>query len=474
ISITVLLGVLLIAIVSTKNFTKIVDDDIINISKLSSAMIAAEINGSLEGPIFVGQTMANDLFLKEWLSREGTADAKDQDGETVRRYLAEYSEQYGYDSVFLISARTGTYYFQGGVNKIVDESDPHDVWYYNFISSGKTYDLDVDVDEISGNQQTVFVNCRIEDGQGELLGVAGVGIRMSRLQELLKKHEGEYEMKAFLMDREGLVQVDSAPDNIETVNFFSEPKALAIKDRILANETSMELFWKSGQGSGYCLVTQYIERLDWYLVVQKNAEKVRAVLDVHKQETVILAVITIAVVLVLISRMVGKYGSGLVRAASIDGVTGLPNNKMFRQSFQNNVGRPGCGRGKLFIYDIDNFKSINDSQGHLYGNTVLGSVSRVARSTVGNRGIVARWGGDEFVGVIYGGGTETRTLVEALVKNISEIATPNGTPITISIGATELTAGVSFGELLHQADAAMYHAKKNGKNSAAYFRDLGD
>ncbi|MEG1989192.1 MAG: diguanylate cyclase [Oscillibacter sp.] len=467
----ILLGIVLITVVNEHSFTKVVNDDIVHISKLSSAMISAQIDDSLSAPIFVGQTMAGDSFLRDWLANE-VGDA--QDAAKMQRYLAAYRDQYHYHSAFVVSAGSGIYYCQDGINKKISPEDAHDVWYYDFVESGKAYDLDVDVDEVSGDVLTVFVNCRITDPAGTFLGVAGVGIKMSSLQDLLNVHEREYDMEAFLMDETGLIQVDSTAGAIETANFFDRPKAQTVREEILNNKTSTELFWNADHGSGYCLVTQYIEKLDWYLVVEKNTQVVRELLDAQMRQTLLLTFFIIAVVLLVVSKLLGKYSRGLVRAASIDGVTGLPNNKMFRQFFNQNMGRPGFTRGRLFMFDIDDFKSINDTYGHLSGNAVLNRVSRVAKATIGEDGIVARWGGDEFVGMVYGNGMRTEEIVREIGQKIAAIRDLDCPLVTVSIGMTAMSARSTLSKLLHEADTAMYAAKKQGKNKTVLYQELSE
>ena len=464
---------MLIIVVNEKSFTRVVDDDIRNISKLSSATISGGLDDGLEGPIFLSRTMSDDLFLKDWLlTGEGAADEKDV--ALMQRYLSAYSEAYGYSSVFLVSAKTGAYYYQDGLHKMVTPDDPHDVWYYTFLESGKRYDLDVDYTETRVKRLSIFVNCRVEAENGTLLGVAGVGIPMSELEKRLKDNEATYDVKAFLIDAQGTIQADSTIGRIESVNFFSDSKALAVKDRILNPEAGIQIFWKSGHGSGYCLVSQYLEKLDWYLIVEKNAETLRTGLSAPMRVTLAITFVIIAVVLFLVIRMVGRYNRFLLRTASMDGVTGLPNNKMFRQMFNHNVNRYGYGygRGKLFIFDIDNFKNINDTYGHMSGNAVLSKVAKIAKDTIGNHGIVARWGGDEFVGVVYGRRVDTENTVRTMVRNISAISNLDCKQVTISMGATALAENMSLSELLHEADDALYNAKNCGKDQAVFFQDL--
>lgn len=223
-------GFLMISSLNKRSFNGIVENDIENISKLSSSTIYSQIDNSLTKPIFVGQTMANDLFLKNWLCDEPTGEDT-QKSELIQQYLAKYQKKYEYDSVFLVSARSNIYYHYEGINKVVSKEDKHDVWYYDFIESNENYKLDVDFDEVNSNTLTVFVNCRVENTDGSLLGVVGVGIKMNNLQSLLKSYESEYNLKANLINEDGVVQVDSDEKNIELQIFSTQQITVPTKKK---------------------------------------------------------------------------------------------------------------------------------------------------------------------------------------------------------------------------------------------------
>ncbi len=167
-------------VINTLTYNGIIKEDIKNISKLSSTNIYSEINNELIKPIFVSLTMANDSFLKKWLVDEQEGKASEED---LLTYLNGFYEKYGYNSVFLVSEGTKDYYHYQGLHKTVSDTDNHDQWYFEFVDQDIAYSLDVDNDEAAGNELTVFVNCRIENDQGDLLGVAGVGLRMNQVQK---------------------------------------------------------------------------------------------------------------------------------------------------------------------------------------------------------------------------------------------------------------------------------------------------
>ena len=203
----VLIGFICITIINYCTYSVVIRDDIRNISRLTSLNIFSSISNELTKPIFVSLTMANDSFLKSWL--RGENDSPEQIAE-LQDYLNGLKRKYDYSSVFLVSAKTNIYYHYNGINKVVSRDDSHDVWYYIFVASGIPHRLEVDTDEMARNELTVFVDCRIEDDHGELMGVVGVGVKMRELQQILASFELDFDLTAFLVNRQGVVQVHTS------------------------------------------------------------------------------------------------------------------------------------------------------------------------------------------------------------------------------------------------------------------------
>lgn len=251
---------LMAIIVSIVSLVMLARENTKEIDTMLSYRIYDQISSNLNEPIVVARTMACDAFLDNFIKEESTM-SEEEAIQIMQQYLSRLKGGLSYDSAFLVSARSRRYYTYEGLNKIVDpENDSHDIWYSLFVEKGAAYDLDVDSDEMNGNLWTVFVNARIEDGNGELLGVCGVGVQMTNLQELFLKCEKEYGVKINLVDSEGMVQVDTQDINIEnawiTTDALGREEAEAYHTQTLAN--------------GEFAVTKYIEPLGWYLVVQSN------------------------------------------------------------------------------------------------------------------------------------------------------------------------------------------------------------
>ena len=174
-----------------------------------------------------------------------------------------------------------------------------------------------------------------------------------------------------------------------------------------------------------------------------------------------------------------------------DNLTGLPNRAMFRDYLTRALSQAERAEQKLGVLfiDIDGFKRINDTLGHQTGDLLLKEIARrlTARlreedmvthcepSAAGNDGLLARLGGDEFIVLLtgvhdpHGPGTVARRFI----KTLGETITLNGQDCHVgaSIGiALYPDDGADAGELMRNADIAMYHAKSLGKNAYQYFQ----
>lgn len=124
-----------------------------------------------------------------------------------------------------------------------------------------------------------------------------------------------------------------------------------------------------------------------------------------------------------------------------------------------------CG---LAVLDIDNFKTVNDTYGHLYGDAVISMVAGSIKNLIGPNDLVGRFGGDEFFVFIEDGSDSN---LENTLENIrSTVFTMNaGNNISCSIGCTRGHGGSTWEDMFKQADSALYKAKKEGKNRYEFF-----
>jgi len=166
----------------------------------------------------------------------------------------------------------------------------------------------------------------------------------------------------------------------------------------------------------------------------------------------------------------------LEHAATHDALTGLPNRLLLMDRLaQATAQSERYSRGfAVLVVDLDRFKSINDSLGHMAGDGMLTEVAQRLRALLRKADTLARLGGDEFVLVLneIASPREAESVASKVLASLAAPVTLSGIEVQISasIGISVFPEdGVDADSLLKHADAAMYHAKKNGRNAFQFF-----
>jgi len=169
-----------------------------------------------------------------------------------------------------------------------------------------------------------------------------------------------------------------------------------------------------------------------------------------------------------------------LNAAVTDPLTGLFNRR-YAQTHINlllDEAHSNGGSVTALMVDIDHFKSINDAHGHFVGDQVICSVAHTLKSAIRASDLVARFGGEEFVVILPNiSPKDANSLAQRLRRKVSEITIDAASiMITISIGISRFdtaelfeSALENYDQLLKEADQALYHAKRAGRNCVAYY-----
>jgi diguanylate cyclase (GGDEF)-like protein len=159
------------------------------------------------------------------------------------------------------------------------------------------------------------------------------------------------------------------------------------------------------------------------------------------------------------------------RQALVDGLTGLANRRQCEEVLASELARVERFGGPLSVVvaDLDWFKDVNDRHGHPSGDAVLREVAVLLQETLRDIDLAGRWGGEEFVLILPGtdlaGGAQVAERIRAaLARRIVLAVDGTSIPVTASFGVAATPPATTAAELFAAADAALYEAKRAGKN----------
>jgi diguanylate cyclase (GGDEF)-like protein/PAS domain S-box-containing protein len=157
----------------------------------------------------------------------------------------------------------------------------------------------------------------------------------------------------------------------------------------------------------------------------------------------------------------------LARQATTDPLTGIANRLKFNEALRSEIRRSMRYNVplSLIMFDIDHFKTINDTYGHHSGDTVLRDLTKLVSKNVRINDEFARWGGEEFMIMVTNTSLpHAGKFAEKLRALINDLQWPWSTKVTCSFGVSQLTEDDTEDKLVQRVDAALYRAKANGRN----------
>ena len=421
-----------------------------------AARIYDAISSELNEPVTLSLAMAKDTFLIKTLLNEQNVSAEETTA-AVQEYLSSIRSWFKYESVYVISDATRRYYNFDGLSKIVDpEHDEHDYWYGAFLNKHVDYDLDVGFDEQSQDTWAVFVDTAIRDNSGHFLGVCGVGMHMHQSHDLFLSLEKEHLVKIMLIDTAGQIQVDT-----------EEGRLLTVYDHDLSLSPGGDYVYHD-LGGGRIAVSKYLDKLDWYLVVESDGSSARG-----EYFNVILLNIALCVfvmvILILTLRIISMRTTALANASLHDQDTQLLNRRAFEEEKARLMT---AALDENFVYvtaDINGLKTVNDTLGHAAGDELIRGTADCLRKCFGRFGKIYRIGGDEFTAMLHISDTQLDMLQQELNNAVNEWEGERIKKLSISLGYASAREFPSenVAELSRISDERMYAAK------AAYYKGSG-
>ena len=428
---------------------------------LSLDNIYSDIQKHIIQPYLVSSMMANDTFLQDWLVNE------EHNVNKISRYLENIKNKYHMFNAFLVSEKTKKYYTQNGFLEVLNKNKASNKWYYNFLSTEKKHEINLDFNKYLSNNLIMFINYKILDKDLNLIGVTGLALKISYIDDLLKKFRKKHNFIVTFYNSQGdVVLAEREITKEKNINEIVELKKY--KDLILSKK-SVLLEYSKGLEQ-YILNTKYIPELDLYLTVKANLEDftydVKKILFFNLFVSLLITFIIATIIYFIIK----NYSNKLEFLSNNDALTNVSNRRDFEEklNYHLNIFKRRKNDISLVFIDIDNFKDLNDKYGHEIGDRVLKRVAEILKSEIRKTDLLARWGGEEFIITLVDSNLESskkiteklRVLIQTDIK-LKEIISQE---ISASFGLTLLEESDSLEKLVARADEAMYKAKDNGKN----------
>lgn len=431
---------------------------------LTSDNIYSEIQKDLLRPVFISSLMAQDTFLRDWMLNG------EKDTGQIVRYLKEVKNKFGTISSFLVSERTHKYYYADGILKTVRDGEPRDKWFFRVRKMKTPYESNVDYDMANRDTMTIFINYRVLDYQGNFIGATGVGLALDTVSRIIDNYQERFHRSIFFVDPQGGIVMAGKSMMQLHGSIRSLPGLRDIAGDILkGTDKPTRLAYVIGNATTL-VNSRFIPELGWYLVVEQDiSSDVLPPRQLFEANLAISAAVTL-LVLAITLLAINRYQRRLERAAATDSLTGLLNRQAFDLIFKQSTLE--VDRAKLplsiILFDIDSFKQVNDTYGHLAGDEVLRAIAQLARDVVRESDVISRWGGEEFLILLKNCPLDraagvAEKLRDAIARHRVAPA-PSELPITISLGVAQFAPPESQAKLFSRADTALYRAKLGGRN----------
>lgn len=416
-------------------------------------------------PLTASQYMANDSFLIDYIQQEHI------DINILFNYLTKVSQRFNIVSFVAIEEHKLLIDSNGKNTSLSDDSAE---WYARLKAIDKNQFTDIgDVDN-----PHLFFDVKMFNEQEEFLGFVGVAIDLNHFATKFAEFHQRFGFELFFVDDDNvitltsnqLMKTDSHHRKNETIKIDSLPWYAHFKNnqknKTLKNQTPII---SSIENDELMISEIPIKDLNWRVfLVASPATQQNEYWQLFVRNLIILLLVSIALYSLFIIT-INYFKSNLVKDSETDYLTQLPNRSYIHWKFSalNKIYK----HVSVVLADIDNFKQVNDTYGHLFGDDVLKVIAKELGKNLRDIDLVGRWGGEEFILILPNtNAKQAQEIINRIRQNIEVIpfapaSTSTKFNVTVSFGISESNlAKASLQNILVKADKALYSAKNNGRN----------
>lgn len=429
---------------------------------LTSDNIYSEIQKDLIQPILISSVMATDTFVRDWVL-DG-----EKDPERLVQYLAAIKQRYSAFTSFFVSEKTRNYYHADSVLKRVDKDEPRDEWYFRVREMLLPYEINVDPDLANQDAMTIFINYRVMDYQGNFIGATGIGLTVNAVRTLITDYQRRYGRTVYFADGEGRIVLVGEGDAVPEDDLAMRGSLRDLMPQWSRRE--VKSYEYDYHGRTRFLNVRYIPELHWFLLVEKDADTDLAQIRRALYVNLAICLVITALVLIGIWLTITHFQKRLEAMATTDRLTGVASRHAYDILMDQAIRDARRFKQPLSVVmvDIDHFKQINDSQGHLAGDRVLVGIANAIRVSLRSSDIICRWGGDEFLVALRNCDIVNAERLAQTIRQTVEGASfgldGRNLQATVSVGIALLEPDEDAARFIARVDAALYGAKQAGRN----------
>ncbi len=421
--------------------------------------IVESIQETLAESSAVSKSLNNTLVRELICNHE---DYSEEDlSDRIGTYLYDITRQFDYDTAFIIADYNRTYYTEWGRMKYLDPDNDDDDWYDNFLETGEAFELNIDNDQANDNRTTVYINIRMEDENGELIGACGVGHVLNSLNEKIDNLEITHDLSILLVSKDGEIQA-AGDDSLCTQT------ASDIARSVMAESDNHGGYYFERYGTSGYRVAKHLDEYRWYLFVEHddNNDEMSQVL----LQDLLACLVSLAIMVIIISiamNLQEKTSLSFKLDSETDKMTGLLNRRAFDDMLNTVRKADSIKNYSVCAIDVNGLKMVNDSIGHEAGDELIIGAAACITKAFGGRSSAFRIGGDEFALII----SEPVDNIESVRQRLKdEMAKWHGEytdSLSVAIGIVRGCdhEEMSVDELLKLADKEMYRDKEE------YYKD---
>ena len=303
---SLLISVLISTIISNTSMRSMMTERINN-EEIPATLdaVAYAIEKEISLPLTISKSMAENTFTNQWLAQGEDASRLNE----ITSYLTATKQNNNAITAFIVSGLSNNYYIPSGLSRTLDRNSSKDAWFYKFLNSDKKYSLDIDNDATL-DTLTLFINYRTHDGKS----VAGIGMGISQVIDLIKNYTVGEQGLAFLTDQDGNIQVH--PDkSITSGTSLSSLFNSDIQNNLL-NKESINILQTSSH-DGRFLAAKFIPSLNWFVIIEIPTSEIYTPINNTSMQLVLMNMI-VAILLIILGLWVALgFARPIIRASSM-------------------------------------------------------------------------------------------------------------------------------------------------------------